>query len=140
MMTWAKESTSFRMATGPGSPGYQLNPWKTVLENWKIEEKSWNFFFSKHNYFLIFNFCFIKQKVSEIVYFSGKSFLWKIYFHELSCFTSFTTECIELLHSFVPGGVWGGGGASLFLCMIIISIYIFDVAVSEWTWPDLAKQ
>ena len=35
---------------------------------------------------------------------------------------------------FVPGGDWGAnflGGASMFLCMIIISICIFDVAVSE---------
>ena len=83
------------------SPRNQLSPGKTFLENWKIEEKSWkspgNFFFSKHNFSLILNFWFIKQKISEIVYFSGESFLWKIYFHELSYFASCTIECIELL-------------------------------------------
>ena len=54
----------------------------------KIPGKFLELFFSKHNYFLKLNFCFIQQKISEIVYFSGKSFLWKIYFHELSCFAS----------------------------------------------------
>ena len=31
----------------------------------------------------------------------------------------------------VEGGANFPGGSSMFLCMIIISIYIFDVAVSE---------
>ena len=71
--------------------------WKMLLI---LSESSFHSHFqSIYNYFLtatslcdlasqLANFCFVKQKISEIVYFSGKSFLWKIYFHELSCFAS----------------------------------------------------
>ena len=80
--------------------------WKMVLISSKSSFHS--HFQSIDNYFLVAtslhdlasqltNFCFVKQKISEIVYFSGKSFLWKIYFHELSCFASCTIEGLEFL-------------------------------------------
>ena len=43
-----KTSHGFTIAGWPlvlESPGNQLSPGKTVLENWKTEEKSWNLFF-----------------------------------------------------------------------------------------------
>ena len=133
--------------------------WKVLETNWVLESpgklknkgKVLELLFSKHYYFLILSFCFIKQKISETVYFSGKSFLWKLYLHELSCFPSCTIECIEFLikkciwelkflmfkwgflvggRDFVPEGGWGGGGLIFQGVLVCFFVWLLSVFIS----------